>query len=157
MHTKVCSKPNSKQRKAAQMTFVQKWVHKMLTKLTPAGFDFTNMFTHSFSTCRSQKCKKDIKVISFLLHFWDLLIQKLHKKWWWNRPHYSIILRFINIYYFIYVIIFYIIILYMLFSLSFHVLFQSNVGEGLSLFKCSVTFKFRQKVGKIKHVEIEFL
>jgi len=32
--TEVCSKPNSKQRKAAQKTFVQKCTHKMLMKST---------------------------------------------------------------------------------------------------------------------------
>ncbi len=59
-----------------------KAVNLTLMKLTP-GIHFTNMFTRRFYAHRSQKPNWPITLLSFL-HFWDLCLQKLLIKRWWN-------------------------------------------------------------------------
>jgi len=69
--------------KVAQSTFVQKIVNKMLMKLTPLVY-FTNIFTSSFYTRSSQKCKNSVKLSVSFYAFWDLRAQKLLVERWWN-------------------------------------------------------------------------
>ncbi len=52
---------------------------------------FTNMFTKSFYTCRSQKRKKDSQVISVFLCFCDLCVLNQLIKHWLNWPKISYI------------------------------------------------------------------
>jgi len=53
------------------------------------GVNFTNIlqaaFKHTDYAQRSQKLKK-IDSLTVFLHFWDLCLQKLNIKCWWNRP-----------------------------------------------------------------------
>ncbi len=51
-----------------------------------AGVDFTNILREVFYARRSQKRKKDSQVTSVFLRFWDLHVQKLLVKCWWNQP-----------------------------------------------------------------------
>ena len=48
------------------------------------NLQFHQCFRSRFYTRRSQICKKESKVISAFLHFWDLHVQKLLVKRWWN-------------------------------------------------------------------------
>jgi hypothetical protein len=65
-HTKVHSKPNSKQRK----NFCTKCAHKMLMKLTQ-GVNFTNILCAAFIHA-DPKCAKKSNDLTVFLSFWDL-------------------------------------------------------------------------------------
>ncbi len=57
-------------------------VVKVLQK-TP-GVNFTNIFTSSFYKIGSQKRKNTVQPTVSFLNFWDLCMQKLLVKRWWN-------------------------------------------------------------------------
>ncbi len=70
-HTEVCSNSNSKQRKAAQKTFVQKNCVYNVDEIDTRSL-FHQHFMSSFYVCRSQKCYKNWRLdcIFCLLGIW---------------------------------------------------------------------------------------
>ena len=66
--TNFSPKPKRNQKKLPKQRSYEKFVRKTLMKLTP-GVNFTNMFTFSFCTHRSQDCKKDTDDLTVFLHF----------------------------------------------------------------------------------------
>jgi len=48
--------------------------------------DFTKVLRAAYTSADPKIAKKDSQVISVFLHFWNLLVQKLPIKHWWNLP-----------------------------------------------------------------------